>query len=95
MKTSIKTIGLLCDKDGKNGLRIAVHEESKLPKVGKVEAPFGLKTGEDLVLRVFIDKNFVEVVANDWQAADKYVQEKTSVSLFSKGGDVMVPRVRS
>jgi sucrose-6-phosphate hydrolase SacC (GH32 family) len=50
-------------------------------------------------LRVFIDNNFVEVFANDRQAAvaaaDRYVQEKTSVSLFSKGGDTVVPRVRS
>jgi sucrose-6-phosphate hydrolase SacC (GH32 family) len=92
-------LDVLCDKDGKNGLRIAVAGESKLLKVGKVEAPFELKKGEDLVLRVFIDKNFVEVFANDRQAAvaaaDKYVQEKTSVSLFSKGGDPVVTRVRS
>jgi sucrose-6-phosphate hydrolase SacC (GH32 family) len=92
-------LDVLCDKDGQNGLRIAVAGESKLLKVGKVEAPFELKKGEDLVLRVFIDKNFVEVFANDRQAAvaaaDKYVQEKTSVSLFSKGGDTVVNRVRS
>jgi sucrose-6-phosphate hydrolase SacC (GH32 family) len=92
-------LDVLCDKDGKNGLRIAVAGESKLLKVGKVEAPFELKKDEDLVLRVFIDKNFVEVFANDRQAAvaaaDRYVQEKTSVSLFSKGGDTVVPRVRS
>ena len=92
-------LDVLCDKDGKNGLRIAVAGESKLLKVGKVEAPFELKKDEDLVLRVFIDKNFVEVFANDRQAAvaaaDRYAQEKTGVSLFSKGGDVAVKNVRS
>jgi len=79
-------------------LRIAVAGESKLLKVGKVEAPFELKKDEDLVLRVFIDKNFVEVFANDRQAAvaaGAYVQANTGVTLFSKGGDTVVTRVRS
>jgi len=92
-------LDVLCDKDGKNGLRIAVAGESKLLKVGKVEAPFELKKDEDLVLRVFIDKNFVEVFANDRQAAvaaaDAYVQANTGVTLFSKGGDTVVTRLRS
>lgn len=92
-------LDVLCDKDGKNGLRIANAGESKLLKVGKVEAPFELKKDEDLVLRVFIDKNFVEVFANDRQAAvaaaDRNAQEKTSASIFSKGGDTVVTRVRS
>jgi sucrose-6-phosphate hydrolase SacC (GH32 family) len=92
-------LDVLCDKDGKNGLRIAVASESKLLKVGKVEAPFELKKDEDLVLRVFIDKNFVEVFANDRQAAvaaaGAYVQTNTGVTLFSKGGDTVVTRLRS
>lgn len=92
-------LDVLCGKDGKNGLRITVAGESKLLKVGKVEAPFELKKDEDLVLRVFIDKNFVEVFANDRQAAvaaaDRYAQEKTGISLFSKGGDTAVKEVRS
>jgi sucrose-6-phosphate hydrolase SacC (GH32 family) len=92
-------LDVLCDKDGMNGLRIAVASESKLLKVGKVEAPFELKKDEDLVLRVFIDKNFVEVFANDRQAAvaaaGAYVQTNTGVTLFSKGGDTVVTRLRS
>ena len=92
-------LDVLCDKDGKNGLRITVAGESKLLKVGKVEAPFELKKGEDLVLRVFIDKNLVEVFANDRQAAvsaaGAYVQANTGVTLFSKGGDTVVTRFRS
>lgn len=92
-------LDVLCDNDGKNGLRIAVAGDSKLLKVGKVEAPFELRKDEDLILRVFIDKNFVEVFANDRQAAvaaaGPYVQEKTSVSLFSKGGDTAATSVRS
>ena len=95
-----KELGLdvLCDKDGKNGLRIAYVAESKTLRVGKVNAPFALKEGEDLCLRVFIDKNLVEVFANDRQAAvaaQKYEPERLGISLFSKGGDAAVKEVRS
>ena len=62
-------LDVLCDKNGENGLRVAVLPESKTLRVGKVNAPFELKEGEDLTLRVFIDKNLVEVFANDRQAA--------------------------
>jgi beta-fructofuranosidase len=85
-------LDVLCDENGKNGLRVAVIPESKTLQVGHVRAPFELKKGEDLTLRVFIDKNLVEVFANDRQAAvsaQKYVPENVGVSLFSRGGDVV------
>lgn len=90
-------LNVLCDKDGTNGVRIAVMTESGKLAVGKVVAPFKLKEGEDLTLRVFIDKNFVEVFANDRQAAVaaiKYAPEKLGISLFSKGGDITAKEVR-
>ena len=91
-------VEVLCDKTGKNGLRIAVAPESKTLQVGRVHAPFQLKTGEDLTLHLFIDKNLVEVFANDRQAAvaaaDKYDPDKREVSLFSKGGDALVKEVK-
>jgi len=95
-----KELGMdvLCDKDGKNGLRIAYVAESKKLRVGKVNAPFALKEGEDLCLRVFIDKNLVEVFANDRQAAvaaQKYEPESLGISLFSRGGDAAVKEVKS
>ncbi|MEI7946073.1 MAG: family 16 glycoside hydrolase [bacterium] len=86
-------LDVLCDAQGQNGLRIAYVEESKTLRVGKVNAPFALKEGEDLALRVFIDKNLVEVFANDRQAAvaaQTYVAGNTGINLFSKGGDVVV-----
>jgi beta-fructofuranosidase len=67
-------------------------------RVGKVNAPFALKEGEDLSLRVFIDKNLVEVFANDRQAAvaaHPYDPGNLGVSLFSKGGDAVAKEVRS
>ena len=83
----------------KTACRVAVMAESKTLRVGNVNAPFALKKGEDLTLRVFIDKNLVEVFANDRQAAvaaaGKYDPENLGVSLFSKGGDVVVKEVKS
>ena len=91
-------LDVLCDQTGENGLRVAYAAESKTLQVGNVHAPFALKPGEDLTLRVFIDKNLVEVFANDRQAAvaaGKYVPENVGVSLFSKGGDVLVKEIKS
>jgi len=97
---SAKEFGLdvLCDKNGENGVRVAVMAESKTLRVGTVHAPFELKEGEDLTLRVFVDKNLVEVFANDRQAAvaaHKYEPGNLGVSLFSKGGDAVVKEVKS
>jgi len=92
-------IDVLCDKNGKNGLRIALNAKDKTLKVGPVRAPFTLQDGEDLTLRVFIDKNLVEVFANDRQAvmhAPKLLSlENTGARLFSVDSDVQVDSVRS
>jgi len=91
-------LDVLCDKNGGNGVRVAVMAESKTLRVGTVNAPFELRKGEDLTLRVFIDKNLVEVFANDCQAAvsaGKYVPENLGVSLFSRGGEIAVKEVKS
>jgi sucrose-6-phosphate hydrolase SacC (GH32 family) len=90
-------LDVLCDKTGENGVRVAVMPESKTLRVGNVSAPFELKKGEDLTLRIFIDKNLVEVFANDRQAAvsaGKYVPENLGASLFSQGREVVVKEVK-
>jgi len=89
-------INVLCDKDGANGATISAGTGSKTLTVGKMKPPFELKKGEDLVLRVFIDKNLVEIFANDRQAAafiHNHKPEDVNVSLFAKGGDVTVTKV--
>jgi beta-fructofuranosidase len=89
-------INVLCDKDGAGGATISAGTGSKTLTVGKMKPPFELKKGEDLVLRVFIDKNLVEIFANDRQAAafiHNHKPEDVNVSLFSKGGDVTVTKV--
>jgi sucrose-6-phosphate hydrolase SacC (GH32 family) len=90
-------VDVLCDTNGENGVRVACRPESKTLSVGTVNAPFELQPGEALTLRIFIDKNLVEVFANDRQAAvsaRKYVPENLAVRLFSKGGDTSVEQVK-
>lgn len=61
-------------------------------------APFALKKGENLVLRVFVDKGIVEVFANDRQAIGRCVYPRlggTGVKLFAKGGDIRVLSVKA
>ena len=89
-------IKVLCDKDGNNGFTIASGKGSKTLNIGYINPPFELKQGEDLTLRIFIDKNLIEVFANDRQAAvawHDYKPKDLQVSLFSKGGDLKVKRV--
>lgn len=57
-------------------------------------APFELKPGERLRLRVFVDKSVLEVFANRRQAIARRIypsrQDSIGVSLFADGGDARV-----
>ena len=89
-------INVLADKDGNNGFTISSAKGSKALNVGYINPPFELQQGEDLTLRIFIDKNMIEVFANDRQAAvawHEYDPKNLHVSPFSKGGDLKVKRV--
>lgn len=62
------------------------------------EAPFELKKGEPLVLRIFVDKSIVEVYANDRQAIARTIYptlDGTGISLFSKGDDILVESINA
>jgi sucrose-6-phosphate hydrolase SacC (GH32 family) len=86
---------VLCDEAGNNGFTIAYGKGSKTLKVGYIQPPFELQEGEDLTLRIFIDKHLIEVFANDRQAAvawHDYDADSLHVSLFSKGGDLKVKK---
>ncbi|MCA9181452.1 MAG: GH32 C-terminal domain-containing protein [Planctomycetales bacterium] len=66
-------------------------------RLGDTVAPFELQAGEDLELRVFVDRNVIEVFANERQAvvaSHPYARKNVAVSLFSEGGDVQVTDVR-
>jgi len=101
-------IDVLCGASSESALRISVAPESKtlsaeiidapleLKKIeGIIKAPFELKKSEDVTLRVFIDKNLVEVFANDRQAVVAYHrgQLPTKFRLFSIGSDSQVNKV--
>ena len=89
-------IKVLCDEEGNNGLSISSGKGSKTLNVGYIDPPFELQEGEDLTLRILIDKNMIEVFANDRQAAlawHEYDLQDLHLSLFSKGGDLKVRKV--
>jgi beta-fructofuranosidase len=61
------------------------------------EAPFELKNGEPLVLKIYIDKSIIEVFANDRQAIARMVYptlDGRGVKVFSKGGSTRITRVK-
>jgi len=83
-------VSVFCDKDGK-GFPITIKPESKVLAMGEIKPPFELKKGEDLNLRIFLDKSMVEVFVNDRQGAvcmQQHDKENVGISLFSKGGDI-------
>ena len=87
---------LLADADGRGGLRIVAGADRDTLRVGEVEAPFELRADEDLTLRVFVDKNLVEVFAGDRQAvvvSHGPIRRNPNVRLFGEGGD-LTARVR-
>ena len=72
--------------------------DRKSLKIGTVEAPFAVRRGEDLTLRIFIDKNLVEVFANDRQAAvfaHRHIRGDPNIRLFAKGGNAAVESVKA
>ncbi len=62
-------------------------------------APFALRSGEPLKLRVFVDKSVVEIYANDRQAIGRRVYptraDSSSVVLFTKGGSARFKTVNT
>ncbi len=62
--------------------------------VTKQVAPFKLRSGEKLELRIFIDRSIIEVFANNRQCITQRVyqtrEDSTGIELFSKGGSMTV-----
>ncbi|MBM4092020.1 MAG: glycoside hydrolase family 32 protein [Planctomycetes bacterium] len=79
-----------------------VFDSTRSGKAGRkvVErAPFTLKTGEPLKLRVFVDKSVVELYANDRQAIGRRVYptrpDSLGVSVFANGGPAKARQVKA
>ena len=81
-------VKVLCDRSNGKGIDIAVEPGNRCIKLGSTTAPFALARGEDLRLRVFVDRRIVELFANDRQAVVKqhnHAQDDVGVCLFSEG----------
>jgi beta-fructofuranosidase len=89
-KFGIKLFG---NGNGDKDIRIISGANRKTLGVGPIDPPFELRDGEDLTLRIFIDKNMVEVFANDRQAAvvaHEQIMSDPGIRLFSEDRDVVV-----
>jgi sucrose-6-phosphate hydrolase SacC (GH32 family) len=86
-----KIVGLTLFSDGRGaGLPILLRPETGTLRVGTTDAPFSvadLPPGEDVTLRIFVDKYLVEVFANDRQAVlSSYTEERaTGLDAYTVG----------
>lgn len=90
---------LHADATGSGGFPITVEPAAKLLRLGeKTAVPFELKPGEPARLRIFVDKNVIEVFANDRQAAvasHRPENGQHEVSLFCHDGTAVASSVAS
>ncbi len=77
----------LFSDDEKSGFPVIINPVSKAIRVGTVEAPFSvvdLPAGEDLEIRIFIDKYLIEVFVNDRQAVvGAFMDYKSNTGLYA------------
>jgi beta-fructofuranosidase len=89
---------ICCDSETKELVFDATHSGEFGRKVVE-RAPFELKRGEPLRLRVFVDKSVIEVFANERQAIGRRVyparKDSTGVFLFALGGAAKFDRVKT
>lgn len=97
-----KLFGFVLFADGKGGgLPIVFRPETGALRVGTAEAPFSiadLPVGEDVELRIFIDKYLVEVFANDRQSVVASCEDyrgKLDLNAFTVGASLTIKKVES
>ena len=91
-------IKLLGNDTGEDGISIITGAERKTLGFADIEPPFELKEGEDLTLRIFVDKNLVEVFANDRQAAahiHNHIRANPNISIFTSDNELVVKEVKT
>ena len=82
-----------------DGLPIVIRPETRTLRVGNTEAPFAvadLPKGEDVQLRIFVDKYLVEVFANDRQAvvaSHLEYQGKTGLDGYTFGAPTTIKKL--
>ncbi|MFZ2654565.1 MAG: glycoside hydrolase family 32 protein [Victivallales bacterium] len=74
-------------------------EGSENPEVGAQEAPFELKPGELLNLRIYLDHSIMEVFANGRQCITQRIwptrDDSLGISFFSRGGGAKVKSIEA
>lgn len=81
-------VRLLGDENGREDVRIRTGVGTDGLTVGSATAPFRLAANENLELRIFVDKNLVEVFANDRQAvvyAHRHIRSEPGVRVEAEG----------
>ena len=75
------------------------REGEENPEVTKQVAPFELRPGEKLELRIFIDRSILEIFVNGRQCITQRIyptrEDSLGVELFSKGGAIKVLSLRA
>ncbi|MFC2090420.1 GH32 C-terminal domain-containing protein [Bacteroidota bacterium] len=87
---------LLGDERGEGGIKISAGASRNTLGIGSISPPFKLAEDEDLTLRIFIDKNLVEVFANDRQAAayaNKEIRQEPGISFFTNDRSLVIKEV--
>jgi beta-fructofuranosidase len=91
-------IHMLGDENGNEELNISFGAGQKELHIGKINPPFELMDGEGLTLRIYIDKNLIEVFANDRQAAavsTSEIRKDPGISIFTKDDDLNVSSIKA
>jgi len=91
-------IKLLADDSGENGISIIAGKNRNTLGFADIEPPFELKDGEDLTLRIFVDKNLVEVFANDRQAAahiHDHIRPNPNIRIFTRDAILVVDEIKA
>jgi beta-fructofuranosidase len=104
-------VKVCCSPDGAEETRIvydaaaqALQVDTRRSSTGEgpkvVEsAPLALAPGEPLRLRVYVDRSFVEVFANDRQAVARRIYparpDSLGVALFARGGAAQASRIQA
>ena len=69
------------------------------PIVTKQVAPLELGPGENLELRIFIDRSIIEIFANERQCITQRIyptrEDSTGIELFSKGSSMTVKSLQA
>lgn len=90
-------ISLLGNENGEEAVRVVAGQGKQSLGIGRIDPPFELKEGEDLTLRIFIDKQLVEVFANDRQAAavaHEHLRPEPRISVFTNEDKLVVKELK-